>query len=184
MADGVTHYYYWRKGVKTLPLITLGTWVSTIFVYWGPGIEYVLLTLEMASVIYLGGRYIGPDLDLVGTSQDDSRMVKELWIFGSIFYLYWTAYALLMSAIAKTTKASKGALGAHRVWFTHSFLGTLIRIVWANIPLVLFCKGLHIEIPKEIMIEYILANVIAFTYSDAIHYYHDGMLIFPTWRKR
>jgi hypothetical protein len=183
VADGVTHYYYWRKGVKTLPLITLGVWLTTIPIYWGPIIEHVLLTLEMACVLYLFGAVNDPDLDQAGISSAEGRMAK-IPILGYFMILYWTAYALLVSAIAKTTKASKGALGAHRVWFTHSFLGTLIRIVWANIPLILFCKGLHIEIPKEIMIEYILANVIAFTYSDAIHYYHDGMLIFPTWRKR
>jgi hypothetical protein len=175
MADGATHFHYWRKGVKTLPLITLATWLTTIPIYWGAGIEPMLRILEMASVLYLLGAFNDPDLDQPGISSAEGRMAK-IPILGYFLILYWTAYSLLMSAIAKATRASKGSLGAHRVWFTHSMFGTLIRVAWANFPLAVIYRLSHAEIPREYLIEYLIAYIIAFIYSDSIHYYHDNIL--------
>jgi hypothetical protein len=183
MTDGKTHFYYWRKGIKTLPLITLGVWLTTIPIYWGPGIERVLIILEMASMIYPFGAINDPDLDQPGISAAEGRMAKIPGL-GYFLILYWTTYALLMSAIAKATKVSKGSLGSHRTRFTHSFWGTLIRIVWTKIPEIIIYNLLGLHISQEYIVDFVIASIIAFTYSDGIHYYHDGLLKLPTWRKQ
>lgn len=172
MADGQTHYKYWKKGTKTLPIITIVVWLSTAFYYWRP-IETVLVILEMSSVLYHLGRWIDPDLDQAGTSSADGRMVKEIPFFGYLFYIWWTIYALLMSAIVKVLGLSKGYLGAHRSKLTHSYVGTAIRVVWFNIPIVFLLIVFDANVNIEFARNYLIAMMLAFSYSDSRHYRLD-----------
>ncbi len=171
MSDGTVHFKYYQRGYATLPIITAAVWLSTALYYWPP-IEKVLLSLEFASVLYLLGRWIDPDLDQAGTSSADSRMAKEIPLLGYIFYLYWTSYALSMSALAKLLGASRGHLGAHRTWLTHSYFGTIVRVAYFNIPVitVFIFTGFH---PPGWFEHYLVGMTIAFIYSDSIHYRLD-----------
>jgi uncharacterized membrane protein len=170
VSDGATHYAYYKRGYATLPAVTAVLWLSTIFYYWEP-VEQALRSLLFASFLYLLGRWVDPDLDQAGTSSADSRMVKEIPILGYFLYLYWTAYALSMSALARLLRVSAGHLGAHRTWLTHSYLGTLIRVGYFNIPVIagLMLTGFH----PPLLSNYLAGMVIAFAYADSIHYRLD-----------
>lgn len=172
MADGKTHFIAYRKGYWVFPCITFFVWISTAFYYWEP-IEHVLRILEFASASYFLGRYICPDLDQAGTSSADGRMAKEIPGLGYVLYMYWTLYALTMSAAAKALGLSKGYLGAHRTILTHSYPGTMIRVYWFFQPLLPFLQYIMTVISVELMCEIVIGFSIAMLYSDSIHYRLD-----------
>jgi hypothetical protein len=99
-------------------------------------------------------------------------MAKEIPLLGYVFYMYWTAYALSMSALAKLLRVSRGHLGAHRTWLTHSYFGTIVRVAYFNLPIIagLTFTGFH---PPGWFGSYLTAMTIAFAYSDSIHYKLD-----------
>lgn len=172
MADGKTHLKSFKKGWVTLPIITFLVWISTAFFYWRP-METVIETLEISCLLYSLGYYICPDLDQPGVSSADSRMSK-IWIIGIPLFLWWTLYALLMGAISKAF-GGKSNLDSHRKWFTHSYFGTALRVIWLYIPFLPFLQYAPEYITDGMMYQIVLATFIALCVSDSRHYKLDGL---------
>jgi len=105
MPDGITHDNLWTAGrvfialpVATVSLISINPLFSagTVVGYWL-------------------GKYITPDMDLVGVTHNEGMMMRNLGIVGGLLVSYWTFYGFLFR-------------GLHRHWLTHGlFISTFIR---------------------------------------------------------
>ena len=75
---------------------------------------------------YLMGAFIGPDLDQVGISSDEGRMMRSFGFLGSLFAAWWLPYAYLMRF-----------LGGHRSFWSHlPLISTALRFAWGFWPIV------------------------------------------------
>jgi len=114
MPDGRTHHAIWKKA-----------WPAAILV----SAAAVTLTRDpiLAASIPIGyflGRYLSPDLDLVGINDDEARAMRELKIFGAFFAAYFLVYAYLMRFVGIGRKG-------HRNFFSHfPIVSTAIRLAW------------------------------------------------------
>lgn len=172
MSGGAEHLAAYKKGWKDLPIFTLLVWISTAFYYW-EHIDYVLEVLKLSCILYVLGLGIDPDLDQPGVSSADSRLSK-IPILGIPLFLWWTLYALLMGALSKLL-GGKSNLDSHRKWFTHSYFGTAIRVVWFYIPFLPLLRYIPEYITVGMMYQIVLATFLALCVSDRRHYKLDGL---------
>ena|SRR5688572_7536076 len=180
MPDGATHHRFWRRGLTVVA-------VSSAFLFvWG--IMYNSYVSEFAVwwlFWYWMGRYIDPDLDLLGTTMAEGRMLRELDLLGVFMVPVWTFYAAGIGYAVKKFKI-KGAIGGtHRTWLTHSLIpGTLIRqaliclclhiaVNWATFGTnVLFGGTINFH-PSDVG-TFLLAQFAGLGLADAIHIYLDN----------
>lgn len=140
MPDGKTHTKIWKAGLVGVPVVTLGitlmAWpnihVQSGWVYLGAGIP----------TGYLFGLFVDPDLDIVGMSKSEGRMMNIFPIVGNIMVGYWTIYGAFFRR-------------HHRSFWTHGpFVSTAIRYLfafwwvafldnWWNVFLTLFFVGMY-----------------------------------------
>jgi hypothetical protein len=178
MSDGATHFRYYQKAIPPLVWIVtfflvIALWAQSYF-WWGVVGHWNLIMMQYVLII----RYVDPDLDQIGITSADGRMIREIPVFGYLFSGWWTIYAYAMNVLCAITGTSKGKLGAHRSLFTHTlFPGTIIRVIWFNIPV--FAILMYIKIDLSVygmdILSYISTQTIAMMLGDVIHYRLDGL---------
>jgi len=152
-------------------------------------IGLVLFNLFFIINYALGENFIGNDLDLISINGEDGRMLAVgkknffLGLIGLFFMLWWTIYAWLILFV-----------GGHRSWASHGILiGTLGRILWFNVPLVILLNGIYgfgvtrwgwtsnfgYELFLDIWIlPYLISQFLAWIITDLTH-----LLLDSSWAK-
>lgn len=177
MYDGQIHFKWLKRGFWLIPSLS----IAWIFVVMTAGYlpDELYPYIIWAHFNYFITRYIDPDLDQLSMTSADNRMVREIWILGIAFAGYWTLYAFILFAIAKTFGFAHPWLGAHRTWLSHSVpIGTIGRILFFNFPLI--CLGVAAENVNHIVslnwdytmsfvIPYIASQFVVWCIADSIH---------------
>lgn len=108
MPDGATHHKIHQKGLPLAILASVGSFY--LFRDYAPPVGLM--------VGYLMGRWIDPDLDQMGTTQAEGRMVNELPVVGVFFYGWWSIYGSIFRR-------------HHRSFITHfPGVSTFVRMLW------------------------------------------------------
>lgn len=180
MSDGPEHYRHYKKGGKRIIFIWFILWIATML-----NDNFYLYMMQDCFFYaiwqyYVICRYIDPDLDQISLTSGDGRMLKEIPVLGYVFAAYWTLYSAFMNIVAIVTRTGKGHLGAHQTFWTHSRFGTLIRIIWFNIPVSeiyvywnMYFAGTTYAVNSYMVVVYLLSQLIAFSRADGIHYKLD-----------
>jgi hypothetical protein len=181
MSDGYTHYQYYKKG-RIIFVVAMVTSIATaLFFVTIPHIWMMPGFIGLTFLQYLvWPPYVDPDLDQIGITAADGRMIRQIPVFGYLFSLWWTMYAYVMNILCLITGTSKGKLGAHRSILTHSYPGTLIRVFWLNVPIGVPVTWFAIPIPSQYIFIYLSSQTIALLVADKIHYSLDGLCA-PLW---
>jgi uncharacterized metal-binding protein len=178
MADGITHANYQSKGwIFVFILVAILGYIA----YELKSIFY-LLTICFVLINYPLGNICEPDNDLIGTTTSEGKVLRFTrkfsplgGFFGVIWVNWWTIYAFIMSYF-----------GGHRGLSHTHILGTLTRIIFFNIPIVVsFFIGAklanieYIILYKLLFLEYLLfpyllGQFLALTISDEIHLFCDS----------
>lgn len=115
MPDGKTHHKIWKVGILGLPLYSAGATMLAVPLVHGDWL-YFLAGLPAG---YILGLFIDPDLDIVGMTQAEGRMLNTFPIIGNIMVGYWTVYGAFFRR-------------HHRSWQTHGpMISTAIRYIYA-----------------------------------------------------
>lgn len=147
MPSGQVHLSFW-KSAWFLPIAIGGaffiplTWASTC----------------IALGILLGyglGYFLDPDLDMVGTTSAEGRMLK-IPVLGIFMVTYWTLYGAVFRK-------------SHRSFWTHSYvISTAIRFAY-QFWFLLFVPSMNI------LIGYLLAGAfVGLCISDGVHVWADN----------
>ena len=131
-------------GVHFFALMVGGFW---LFQYRADSVEFALGTM----LGYLAGSIIDPDLDLMGVTKAEGRMMK-IPILGHVLFGIWSMYGSIFRK-------------HHRSFWTHSYLfSTLIR--WA---LQFFWLGYN----WPVLWPTLIGVYAGLSVSDALHIYLD-----------
>lgn len=77
---------------------------------------------------YVMGYFITPDLDQVGMTSDEGRLMEAFGILGVLIVMIFLPYAFIMRFVGFGKKG-------HRNFFSHTpWISTLIRLVWLYFP--------------------------------------------------
>lgn len=172
MPDGATHHLYWKKDLPFV--IAAGILLLVV------GLFKSLYLSEFAVwmvIWYWMGRYIDPDLDLIGVTQAEGRMLRELSLLGVFLFSFTSFYAAFIMWVFRTFKV-KG--NTHRSWVTHSIVpGTVLRAGLIDIPLwaivstfgdwMFLTFGLVQNFASGDILAFILAQVAGLGISDLRH---------------
>ena len=164
MSDGKKHHELWRKGWKiALPLSFL-TYAIT-----DPVTGYICSQAGCLSVnsLYAGGlllgygmgRYVDPDMDLVGATNADGRLINEIPILGVFLFGHWATYGAIFRK-------------HHRSFWTHfPGVSTAIRIFYQFYPLffILWLKDWNFPWIYHLMFGIFLG----LSYADFLHWRED-----------
>lgn len=167
MSDGIRHHEVWRKGWSlALPLSFLTYAVVDPF---QPGWNCGSLGCLSGNTVYslgvlLGygmGRWIDPDLDLMGTTGAEGRLVNEIPILGVFLYGHWSTYGAIFRK-------------HHRSFWTHApGVSTIIRLFWQFYPLfiLMWLKDWYYPFILQIF----LGMWIGLSWADALHFWEDKL---------
>lgn len=167
MSDGARHHEVWRKGwIVALPLSLLTYVVVDPFhPAWNCGTLGCLSGNTVYSLgVLLGygmGRYISPDLDLMGVTSDEGRLVNEIPVLGVFLYGHWATYGAIFRK-------------HHRSFWTHfPGVSTAIRIIYQFYPLfiVFFLKSWYFPWIYQI----IFGIWIGLSFADFLHFWEDKL---------
>jgi uncharacterized metal-binding protein len=160
MPSGKVHNQIWKKNYwiavlfSALCLVVLNDAVLPVFVLVG----------------YFLGRYLSPDLDLIGINSDEGRMMRELKIIGVFLVMYFFLYAYLMRFVGIGRKG-------HRNFFSHfPGISTAIRLGWVVIPVAILLTHFGVHIPT-ISYTIVLGIFAGLTIADGLHYLADRRVI-------
>lgn len=148
MPNGKIHYQIWNIGKLGEAILFLGL----LFVY--PIVAVGTL------IGYWLGQFIDPDMDLVGITSGEGRMLRRFPIMGGFFVAYWTLYGAIFR-------------GKHRSFWTHSILvSTALRFSYMFWWLYVFV----VKEWKEWMVLLLLGIYLGLSLADTYH-------IIADWRK-
>jgi len=156
MPNGKIHYRNWYYAA---PIAFIGG--GAVFYLTGGD----LIVSMCVPLGYFLGRWIDPDLDQVGITNAEGRMMGELKIFGAITTAWFLPYAYIMRFVAIGRKG-------HRNFFSHfPGVGTVIRLVWMfwAIALVFWWYRWDYTYPLHIL----LGIFVGLTLADGVHYIAD-----------
>jgi hypothetical protein len=177
--DGATHYKYWKRGLAVV--------IPASGILFVAGIFSNLYVSEFALWLlfwYWCGRYIDPDWDLLGVTQAEGRIQRELDLLAVFILPVTTFYAAGIGYIVKKFHIAHAIGGSHRTWLTHSLVpGTLLRCVliclclgsmvnWANFILGHFLNGVLVFYPYDLA-AFGLAQFAGLGTADSIHLWLD-----------
>lgn len=175
MPNGKTHQLAHTRYRKAFYVVSAITCVIVVLVTKSP--IWVGIVLWAGSLFgWQQGKYIEPDLDQLGMTISEGTAIRNFGIGGWIFTGWWTAYAVAMNIIAYVTGTQNGGLGAHRTFWTHSYVfSTAIRFVWLYAPMYItaFRFLLTMNIFVIVLLVFNLGNFQGLAYSDALHIYMD-----------
>jgi hypothetical protein len=170
MSDGKTHHRKWRQGwIFALPLslfvyalvdIFRPAWFCSWAGCFSGNTVYTLGVL----LGYAMGRYIDPDLDQMGATVADGRLVNEIPILGVFLYGHWATYGAIFRK-------------HHRSFWTHCpGVSTAIRIFYQFYPLfvVLWLKDWNYAFIFQIF----WGVFFGLTLADFIHFREDKLSLF------
>jgi len=150
MPSGKVHYHYFKIGF--IPAIPVSLITLVYFPYVGTGML----------VGYAMGRYVTPDWDIMGVSEDEGKMVREIPILGYFLYGISSTYGAIFRRL-------------HRNYLTHfPMLSTFIRLVFLFwwLPLLLY----FVKISSHAWGLYgdmFFGILIGLSLADAIHWFLD-----------
>lgn len=171
MASGKVHYQHWKKG--SIPTAATAVVTGISLVYFGQDVFFVfLLTLSWLFGYFLG-KFITPDLDLIGVTWSEWAAMRELKFLGLLILVWFTPYAYGMRFVGLGKKG-------HRNFFSHSpIISTAIRLFWLLVPAVVAWYYWRFTI--YLFMWYIIGGLfIGLAISDIIHLFGD----LPLTRKR
>lgn len=124
---------------------------------------------------YLTGRYATPGLDTISLGSNDTAMVRELGFLGFIMAQYWVLYAVVIHILSaligvdENRPVTEGSILSRSI-----ILGTLLRMVFIDVPLILFARLaifiFNLAIPQGAWAAPLLAGqFLGLGLSDAIH---------------
>jgi|WetSurMetagenome_2_1015567.scaffolds.fasta_scaffold122731_4 hypothetical protein len=151
MPSGIVHYHYYKYGY--IVILPLSAWIAIFY--------YPIIGLSMLAGFSLG-RYVTPDWDLVGTSEDEGRMIREVPVLGILLYGFSSIYGAFFRR-------------HHRSWMTHfpiiSTLGRMLLLFWW-IPLVYYFFKMQ---NTTIITDFPFGILIGLSTADAIHWFLDTL---------
>jgi len=162
MPSGRKHLEIWGRWWAALLICTLLTMLLS---------KNMLIGAAMIMGYFLG-RYISPDLDLIGITSDEGRMMRELKVLGLLISMWFMPYAYIMRFVGIGKRG-------HRNFFSHyPVISTFIRFLWLFAPLVV---GITYWKPELFYDQYLQVVTVGLffglTYADTIHYLADMRLI-------
>ena len=175
MPSGKIHHEYHQK---FLPAVAVGS--ATLFVV---GIIVSSYISEMAVWMffwYWSGRYIDPDWDLLGVTEAEGRMLRELGYLGVMFIPVTAFYAANIGYFTKKL-GIKGAIGGtHGTWLTHKVIpGTLIRQSIICLVILFVVNSVNaileqtfggwLEFATKDLIAFLIGQFLGLAVSDTIH---------------
>ena len=144
MPSGKVHYKFWKIG-----------WI-------GEGGLFLLLLflnplLSFGSLAgYFLGQFVDPDLDLVGITSAEGRMLRKIPLVGGLFVAYWTIYGAVFRQY-------------HRSFLTHGFIiSTVIRFIYA------FWWIALLKYTETWFLLVIAGMFIGLLFSDSLHIWVDN----------
>lgn len=152
MPDGVTHYKIYKRGTP-LP-VAVAFFSFFVFRDYAPPLGIL--------VGYFIGRWIDPDLDQMGATAAEGRMVNELPIVGWFFYGWWSIYGSIFRR-------------HHRSFWTHyPGVSTIIRLAWGFwwTPLLVYFGWVRNGWDTSLFL-LMVGVFIGQTIADALHYIAD-----------
>jgi uncharacterized metal-binding protein len=155
MPSGKVHMKIWRHA-WLLPICFCAA-VSI----WGYPIIGALIVIG-----YFLGRWIDPDLDELGLTSSEGRMMRELKVFGVLLTMLYLPYAYLMRFVGIGRRG-------HRNFFSHfPVIGTAIRLAWLlMIPgLIAWHYGFQ---PTQDLIHGLFGVLIGLSIADWLHWAAD-----------
>lgn len=163
MSDGKRHHEVWRQNrIWVLPLSFISyLLLDPLGSYCFPWFCVANKVFAAVGVIlgYFMGRYIDPDLDQMGATSADGRLVNEIPIIGVFLYGHWSTYGAFFRK-------------HHRSIWTHfPVLSTSIRIIYQfyGLFIILFLKHWW-NLP---IISVFLGMLIGLSFADLLHYMED-----------
>lgn len=159
MPNGEVHYKIWKRSWFVAIIMTAVLFLAYSD-YW--------VVAAFVPIGYLLGRWISPDLDLVGINSDESRMMDDFKIFGAFMVAYWFPYAYLMRFVGLGRKG-------HRNFFSHfPVVGSSIRFVYLLFPFVIIFYYFSIPI-NPWFIPTLLGALIGLSIADTLHWAADTL---------
>lgn len=165
MPDGATHLKLWRGGLTVIPPVVTATWIVGSFLSLRtscyletcvPGHVSMSLGILLG---YLYGAFIDPDMDIVGMTQAEGRLMRKLGIVGGLLVAYWTFYGYLFRK-------------KHRSIWTHGpVLSTVIRYGYQFWLPWIYIYNSTVDLSWLIFI--FIGMFIGTTLSDTIHFAAD-----------
>lgn len=151
MPDGKTHFKNWKLG-----------WFLVIPISGYLFLEKTPLEASGWLLGYATGAFLDPDLDEIGATNAESRMVNKIPILGYFIYGWSSVYGAIFRR-------------KHRNFWTHfPFFSTIIRIIWFFwwlIPLYYF-QILRYEYWQ---LYFALFYFLGLSYADFLHWLADSL---------
>lgn len=161
MASGKQHYNYWKAFIPVavaVSVLVTGLLLANRVPIW---IGVMILPG------YFLGRYLDPDLDLLGLSSAEGRLMRELKIIGVVITMWFLPYAYVMRFVGLGRKG-------HRNFFSHfPGVSTAIRLIWLLVPIytpVIYFAGYQ---PGWLDANLLSGVWLGLTIADTIHYFAD-----------
>lgn len=165
MSDGRTHFALWRGGLILIPPLMIMGWYITAAL---PLIMICSLTNCYGAQVFIAlgiplgyvlGAFIDPDMDIVGMTEAEGRLMNNLWVLGGLLVAYWTFYGFLFRR-------------HHRSVWTHGpIISTAIRYCYQFWGLFIWIYNSKQDLAWLILL--LIGMFIGTTLSDTIHYSAD-----------
>ena len=165
MTTGENHLKIWKLFLFINILISFCVGISVFILTSNP--TYAIIVFVGYSTGYLLGYYISPDLDLVGITSEESRLMRDFKIIGVGVVMWFFPYAYLMRFVGLGKKG-------HRNFFSHSLVGTVIRHAW--LFGIFECVYLYLEYPPSYLLYAVSGNILGMMFADTLHYFGDSKL--------
>lgn len=165
MPDGVHHHRVWRRNwlwVPPLSVLAYGLVDPIKLTYTCTDLGCFSGNLFVSLGVFLGygmGRYIDPDLDQMGTTAAEGRMVNEIPILGVFLYGHWATYGAIFRK-------------KHRSFLTHfPLVSTGIRLFYQFYGIFLILSLKNWIFPW--ILHLFIGIFIGLSFADFLHWKED-----------
>lgn len=152
MPSGKVHLRVWTRLLKPVMIaVSVLLFVELMF--------YQTAWTFFLAPGYLVGYYLDPDLDQIGLTAAEGRMMRAWGFLGACFVAYWLPYAYLHNQISK-----------HRGYSHWPLVGTMTRWLWLWLPYVVAHTYFHLSFPVSIIFnKVVLFLFLGNSIADYIH---------------
>lgn len=160
MPDGKTHLTIWKKHLSRWVVACISLAFVMLLGDWP--IEAVLV-FAFAGLGYVFGYYVDPDLDQVGLSSAEGRMLRDFPGPGAVVAAWWLVYGYVAQTI----------LGGHRAFLTHfPGVSTIIRVAWTWLPICVIMWVIRFPIP-DLTWWAVVGMWLGLSFADYLHWRAD-----------